>query len=440
MDLEQIRQLTDRGIILDGLGRDRFRVYVDDEEFAWIRNQGWEIEWVPDEELPYWTETKTATDLLPTPLEFYPTYTQIGRDLQALVEVYPDLCRVESIGQTVQGRDLWFLKITDNPDVEEAEPEFKYISSMHGNETVGVPLTVNLIHFLLENYGTDERLTELVDTTEIWILPLLNPDGYSANPRSRFNAHGVDLNRSFPDRIVDPVNTTVGREPETAAVMNFGAAHSSVLSANFHTGALLVNYPYDSSAVIPSPPPKPEWFTPDDDIFKRVSLAYSIHNEPMYNSPVFEDGISNGIAWFQAFRTMQDWNYHWLGCNEVTIELSNAFSPSVSTLLDFWEDNRESMISYMEQVHLGVRGIVSDASTGSPLAATIRVEGRDHDVFSDPDVGDYYRMLLSGTYNLTFSAEGYRAKTAGNVVVEKGAPTVLNVQLERTNPSVWILR
>jgi carboxypeptidase D len=377
---------------------------------------------------------------LPTPLEFYPTHAQIGADLLALQETYPDLCRVESIGQSVQGRDLWFIKITDHPDIEEAEPEFKYISTMHGNETVGTPLTLNLIHLLLESYGTDPRLTGLVNETEIWILPLMNPDGYSANPRSRFNGHGVDLNRSFPDRIADTVNTTEGREPETAAVMAFGADHSSVLSANFHTGALLVNYPYDSSAASPSPPPKPEWFSPDDDLFQRVSLAYSIHNSPMYNSPFFENGITNGISWFQVFGGMQDWNYHWLGCNEVTIELSDSFTPAESTLLGFWENNRESMLAYMEQVHIGIRGIVSDANTGSPIDAAIRVEGRDHDVFTDPDVGDYYRMVLAGTYDLTVSAEGYRPQTAAGVAVEMGMSAVVNFQLEREPTSMWILR
>jgi carboxypeptidase D len=160
----------------------------------------------------------------------------------------------------------------------------------------------------------------------------------------------------------------------------------------------------------------------------------------MYNSPFFENGITNGISWFQVFGGMQDWNYHWLGCNEVTIELSDSFTPAESTLLGFWENNRESMLAYMEQVHIGIRGIVSDANTGSPIDAAIRVEGRDHDVFTDPDVGDYYRMVLAGTYDLTVSAEGYRPQTAAGVAVEMGMSAVVNFQLEREPTSMWILR
>jgi carboxypeptidase D len=98
------------------------------------------------------------------------------------------------------------------------------------------------------------------------------------------------------------------------------------------------------------------------------------------------------------------------------------------------------MIAYMEKVHTGVRGLVTDSITGEPLEAEIQVEGREHKVYSDGDIGDYYRLLLPGTYNLIFEAEGYRSKTISGVVVNEGTATVLDIELEKSLSinNVWI--
>jgi len=437
-DAEQLQRLIAQNLIIDSVRGETLEAYVNDEEFQWIGDQGWKIEWVPDEELPHWKPRKVAPGGLSTPLTFYPTYEQLTNDLQILAASYPNLCRLESIGKSVENRDLWFLKITDNPDLEEAEPEFKYISTMHGDEPVGTVMTLNLIHILLGNYATDQRIRNLVDETEIWIMPLMNPDGYSDEEGpSRFNFHGVDLNRNFPDPVTSPTNTIAGRAPETQAVMTFGFHHSSVFSANLHTGALVMNYPFDYKT---SP-------SPDDDVFVHVSHKYADLNPPMAAntdpSRGFVNGIVRGVLWFMVHGGMQDWNYLWLGCNEITIELSDFIkAPDESTLLGFWDDNRESMLAYMEQVHIGVRGLVTDADSGDPLAATVQVVGRDHNVFTDPDVGDYHRMLVPGTYDLEFSSEGYEAKTISGVEVQEASPTILDATLDKVPPpiSMWRLR
>jgi len=103
------------------------------------------------------------------------------------------------------------------PDLEEDEPEFKYSSSHHGDETVGIEITLRLAELLVNNYGVDPTLTELVDEMEIWLWPIYNPDGYVAS--SRYNAHGEDLNRNFPDRFTDPIDDPAGHEPETQAAI-----------------------------------------------------------------------------------------------------------------------------------------------------------------------------------------------------------------------------
>jgi hypothetical protein len=360
----------------------------------------------------------------PAAAQQYPTYSEIGPALLDAETQHPDICKRYDLGLSVQGRHLWAVRISDNVLVEEDEPEFHYISTMHGDEWLGVPLCMNLIDYLLDNYGSDQRVTDIVNGVEVWIVPLMNPDGYSASPPTRENANGVDLNRHFPDPYTSPNNTPTGRAIEIQDIMNWAFGRSPTLSANFHTGSLVVNYPFDANAsgnYVYTP-------TPDDDLFVYISEEYSQHNQPMWNGP-FYHGITNGADWYVIYGGMQDWNYVYMGSNEVTIELSTTFIPPASQIPTYWNNNRESMLAYIETCLIGVRGIVTDAATGLPLSATITVAGRDHEVYTDPDVGDYHRMLMPGTYDLTFEAEGFDPLTITGVVVSSGPATRLDVAM-----------
>lgn len=352
-------------------------------------------------------------------------YNEIGPDLLAYEAAYPTLCERYDLGLSVNGLHLWALRISDNISLEEDEPEFKYISSMHGNEIVGAKMCMMLIDYLLTHYGSDPQATNIVNEVDLWIVPLMNPDGYTDSPRTRYNANGVDLNRDFPD-FGDP-NTTTGRAIETANIMNWSAQHAFVVSANFHGGALVVNYPYDNSDT-------GSQYTPDDDLFVYISEEYSSRNLPMWNGAWYH-GITNGADWYFVYNGMQDWNYHFMGCNEVTIELSDAMQPSASLIGTFWNDNRDAMMAYIETSLIGVRGIVTHTTTGLPLAATVTVAGRNHEVYTDPDVGDYHRMLLPGTYDLTFTAAGLsHPVTVPNVAVLAGPATRLDIELGPAPP------
>ena len=412
---EQVARLTLDGFDVDGVWGDRARLYVRPRQLQELLDRGFDLTRLP------------RPGREPGARAGYHTFTQLTSALQAIAAAHPGICSLEDIGSSVHGRELWFMRISDNVGIEEDEPELKYISSMHGDEVVGMELCLELIDLLTSQYGIDPQVTDLVDETEIWIMPLMNPDGYMSE--SRYNAVGVDLNRDFPDRVTDPVNTVAGRTTETRRVMNWAFDHSSVLSANFHGGALVVNYPYDSD---PDP-----WATysatPEDPLMIELSLAYSALNPPMYSSWWFPQGITNGVAWYLIYGGMQDWNYVWMGCNEVTIELDDDKWPPYSKIAGLWDDNRDSMLAYMEWCHRGVRGLVTDGASGLPLEATVRVIGVDHDVFTDPDVGDYHRILLPGTYGLRFAADGYHDQTIHGVTVGSGDATRLDVALVSTS-------
>ena len=398
-------------------------IYATEQELNQLKKDGYELQLISTQQ--------PAGQAIPLNLGTRHNYASLTSELHSYAAAYPDICRLSSLGQSVQGREIWAILITDNPDTEEDEPEFKYVSSMHGNEWVGLEMCLYFIDILLTDYGSVSRISNLLDRTVIWIVPCMNPDGLEA--ATRYNANGYDLNRAFPD-FPDELNDTIfdgaplndqGRQPEVAAIMHWSVNNSFTLAANFHTGALLVNYPYDDDNLgsVYSP-------SPDNDLYIDISKRYSIHNTPMWNNPAFPPyGIVNGADWYTCNGVMQDWNYRYLACNATTIELSNSHTPPESSIPNFWADNQESMLAYAEAVHIGVRGIITDRATGLPLWAEVRIEGNTQPVFTDPDVGDYHRMLLPGIYDLSFDAPGYAPVTFQNVTVTDGPATRLDVEL-----------
>jgi len=148
--------------------------------------------------------------------DFYPTYDAYVDMMYQFEADFPELCDVFSIGTTNEGRELLVARITDNVGQSEGEPEFLYTSTMHGDETTGYVLMLRLIDYMLNGYGTNARLTNLVDEIDIYINPLANPDGAYHGGNStiygaqRFNAMGVDLNRNYPDPEDGPHHILMG--------------------------------------------------------------------------------------------------------------------------------------------------------------------------------------------------------------------------------------
>ena len=262
--IEDLQQLVDIGIDLDHYRTSSIvHAFVSDLEFNLIANLNFQIKHIPNQSKIYFNELKNSSNYSRNPMEDYHNYIELTNFLQNIANQNPDITRLESIGQSVQGRELWVMEITDNPGINEVEPEFKYIANMHGDETVGRELSLYLIEWLVQEYGTNPRATNLINNTAIYIMPSMNPDGFELG--QRYNANGTDLNRDFPDQFNDPNNSSLGREPETRAVMDWSSDHNFVLSANMHTGALVVNYPFDgpSTGIYSA--------CPDDELFIHIS-------------------------------------------------------------------------------------------------------------------------------------------------------------------------
>lgn len=429
-DLERLVQAE---YDVDSVRGSRVILYVDDDELASLSGEGWLTKMLkPPATLPGSRSPQALGD--------YNSYAVMTAMLDAYATNFPSLCRKVSLGKSVQNRELWAVKITTNPDVAADKPKFKYISTMHGNEPLGTEMCLYLIDRLLTGYaGNDTRIVNLVSNVEIWFVPLMNPDGREGNPPQRYNANGYELNRSFPEGsginfgnlLYGPAMNTNGLQPEVRQVMAWTAAQSFSLGANFHSGALVVNYPYDNDGLgsVFSP-------SPDEALLQAMSRSYSSNNPPMWSSPYFAQGIVNGAAWYAISGGMQDWNYRYAGCFDATIELSDYQwpNPPASELPTYWSQNQESMLAYLEWSLRGVRGVIRNAQTGLAVAGAVRVEGYHHLVFSDPDVGDYHRILLPGVYTVWFYAPGFVPQRIPNVIVGGGHATRVDVALQPVNP------
>ena len=405
-----VKILNSLHISVDSVNRNTGTIIVyvrDDDEFNKLLKNGFQAEKLPDLARQNALELQKYDAFTHTKDSYY-TISQYEIFMEDTAAIYPNICSFHQVGTSVQGRPILFLKITDNPNIEEAEPEFKYISSMHGDEVVGYDMCIRLIELLTSQYDIDPRITNLVDNTEIWICPMMNPDGFVLG--QRYNANGIDLNRNFP--MPTGVQHPDGNPwaPENIAIMNFSNEHNFVLSANFHGGSLVANYPWDYTYTL----------TPDNDLFIQAALTYASHNSSMYNSSEFPYGITNGAAWYVITGSMQDWNYGFTDDMDITMEISTIKWPPASQLPNFWALNQESMLSYIEFVHRGVHGLVT-STTGQPLDAVITVQGNDKSVHTDPDVGDYHRLLLPGNYTITASAYGYIPQTVQITVPATGA-------------------
>lgn len=439
-DEQRLRELLFEGHDVASVRQEVVTIYATPAEVEQLQTAGYTPVVLDEQFVGQSAEAKRAGERAPP--SGYTTYQELTAELAGFAGAYADICRVVTLGQSVADRDLWAIRITDNPTVEEDEPEVRIVGAIHGNEPVGAEMCLRLAELLVTNYGgadaTGQRVTQLVDETEIWLVPCMNPDGYET--QVRYNQNGLDLNRSFPDGVALNLGTvfqesranTVGLEPEVAAVSAWNAAHSFVLSATLHTGDLLVCYPYgnnEQGASVDTP-------TPDDELFRYLAREYALNNPDMVSNSTYPEGIVNAADWYIVSGEMADWCYRFLGTFEVTPELSHVKAPAAANLPALWQANSEAMLRLLEAAHIGVRGLVTDSATGAPLRACVRVAGNRHPVFTDPDVGDYQRLLLPGTVGMEFEAPGYWVSQVLGINVNAQQATRLDVPLTPTPHAV----
>ncbi|KAK2165900.1 hypothetical protein LSH36_44g02085 [Paralvinella palmiformis] len=330
----------------------------------------------------------------------YHDYNQLELFLRDIHTTYPSITKLYSIGKSFQGRQLYVMAVGKYLESGELlHPKVKYVGNMHGNEAVSREILLSFIKYLAISYETNSTVREFLGKTQVHIMPTMNPDGFEVAKTSnqegtcggvvgRNNAEDLDLNRNFPDYFV---KNDVDRAVETRALMNWVADTHFVLSANLHGGAMVANYPFDNYYGVDSEKSEARYSkAPDDDVFINLAKTYSFSHAKMHLEPGcdsesgFKNGITNGAEWYPVTGGMQDFNYMYAGCMELTLELSCCKYPPHSDLLSYWSDNKDALYNYMTKVHIGVLGVVTDEDANPLSGVNITVAGREEFVASSP--------------------------------------------------------
>ena len=281
-----------------------------------------------------------------TPKEDYHNYIALTKELQNLSNTYSSLAQLESLGKSDEGRDLWMIRLSANIASQDKKPKLLYIANMHGDEVVGRELTIYHIRRLLTGYGNEPRVTTLLDNAQVFIVPSMNPDGFERG--RRYNVNNVDLNRDFPDFTSDNSDTVAGRADETAAIMSLHANHHFVSSINFHGGEVCFNLPWDTQRNNSTTK------FGDDQILSQMGRAYADSNPTMESNDGFDRGLTYGFEWYEVDGGLQDWSIYYRQSMHATVELSYTKYPPASQLPKAWDENKESMLAFMERSLNGV--------------------------------------------------------------------------------------
>jgi hypothetical protein len=228
---------------------------------------------------------------------------------------------LETVGYSSSGRVIRAIVISDNPGTPEGEPAIRLTGGIHGSEMISVELMIRFIEYLTYNYDKDVEVTDLIKNRYIVVIPVLNPDGLAKQNRN--NNNSVDLNRNFIyEEIAGVIDVDYASyHPESYSMAMFSNSNIFHLSATFHSGAVLLNMPFDygreSAGVAPV----------ENTLVKAFGKAYTkagtfLSNPDLYQSIYMEDGTINGGDWYIANGTLQDWSYKVTGCLDMTIEVS----------------------------------------------------------------------------------------------------------------------
>lgn len=227
----------------------------------------------------------------------YHTYSESVAFMDSLRAQYPTLVSAGfSIGTTYQGRTIWAYRVSDNADVDETEPEVLIDGTHHAREIMAAEFPIMFAEYLVKHYATDPAIKWLVDNRELYLVPIVNPDGFvyneTTNPTGggmwRKNRspqsggqYGVDLNRNYPnhwgydDVGSSPLPSDItyrgpspASELETQAMMNFANAHEFITHDSVHTYSGLTLYPW-GYATTP---------TVHDAVFAKIAAEMTRYN------------------------------------------------------------------------------------------------------------------------------------------------------------------
>jgi hypothetical protein len=317
------------------------------------------------------------------PYQYY-TYQEMTDELFSLQYNHSEIMAVESIGETYEGRDIWLVKLSDNVQETEEEPGVLFMGAHHGNEKPSFEILIFFIQHMVENYGkenidndndgsfnediidgvdndrdglvdedpSEDRVRNVINSTQIFIIPMVNPDGVEADSRkncapnyglfglnNEITSYGVNLNRNYDDHwflyYIFPINYHLfsnvldfsynyrGLHPfsenETKAVRDFVETQNISISLSFHSYGEFMIFPWMHTS-------KP---TPDEDLF--LSIGENISHINKYYLHVGGNYIIPRYA--GTIGSSENWLYRNRGILSFTVELCAERAPINSTIV-----------------------------------------------------------------------------------------------------------
>lgn len=350
--------------------------------------------------------------------------------IQSYATQYPDLTHLVTIGQTEQNRTMYAIKISDNPDIDEDELAISFNGQHHAREVMTSQITMDIIDYLLTNYGTDPDVTYWVDTFEIWVIPQVNLDGINYvftsydmwrkdrhNPPSGYSDYGIDPNRNYPS-FWGSCNGSSGypgdddyrgQSPAESFcvdnMMQFETTVKPVFSISYHSYGEYVIYPYGCEGAA----------APDHETFVTIGqeLASVIQRDD--GGMGYDPGRCWEVLWYATDGGDIEWYYTDLGTFPFVLEVNaSGFLPSYSTWRDITVQRNRAGWQYLLNRLDGamITGHIVDACTGDPISGA-EFSLQENPLTSDElprvsnDFGRYWYPVLPGTWHLIVSAPGY---------------------------------
>lgn len=306
------------------------------------------------------------------------TIDQCYSHLDNMATLFPNLITARapiSDLKTYENRDVFYVKISKNPNTSQGKPQVLYTGMHHAREPIGMQHLIYFMYYLLENYDTNQEVRDLVDNTELYFIPIVNVDGYNRNITNSPNgggmwrknvinngdgSTGVDLNRNYgynwgydnqgssPSGSSETYRGTAPfSEQETKMLKSFCETHNFKIALNYHSYSNLLLYPWGYAAVL----------TPDEAVFAEYSKNMTRDNNYTYGPGSTTIYPSNGGS--------DDWMYG----EQTTKEKILSYTPEVGSDADgFWPQVsriiplcQENMIqSILAAKYSGVYGELSD--------------------------------------------------------------------------------
>jgi len=386
----------------------------------------------------------------------YHTYGEMVDEMVSAVQRYPHICQLYTIGYTSFFHlPILAMKISDNPSLTEDEPRFLFNGVHHATEIIGVEVCLYMMHNLLSRYDTSPEVRAWIDSNEIYLVPMVNPDGHYINwnvvqDSWRKNAKdnngngifdpwydGVDLNRNYDFlwHLGDPNPSSREyrglfpfSENETQAIRDLANRERFVFDICYHSDkdprfGESVYYPW-------------RWgnqYSPDYEHIRPIaeSIAYRIINDmgSAPYTPIWGDATDGGLA--------RNWLYYAIGTFPFTIEISTCYQPPGYRVDSICEKVMNGSYYLFKRI-LGpsITGHITDAVSGLPIPAEIRIleaYAPPETIlprYADSTFGRYRRILKPGYYTLQITAPGYETTQIESVGVSTSGPTRLDIQLQ----------